>query len=559
MTRKAETLILLAVVSVIFALYGSFYSNTFLYDDSEQVLAQQPLESFDDLIMIFTEPSFPTLPYYRPLTRTSIILQKTWHGDDARWFHLFNALLASMTVGIAWLLIRLPVFKIQPVPALFVVALFGLHPAASSCVYPVASGRETLLPAALILLSTWCFLKGTRKYYWWAVVTCGLAFLAKEQAIVLPVLFVIADRLKLTGLPEQKQKIDWLRRYTPFLLLTVGYLLLRWLLFSGTEVKLMLAEQPLGPFFSLLYSLQTSFVPFVELVYEPPVDVWFDPMRITVALLLTGILIYFVFRKSDVLARTACFWGAWFLLLILPTSNILEQECFYSERYVFLAMLAPLALFASIVSQYWNRFLVRKLFVITGLLAGVCLACISGIRGFYFENEETFFQQWVNTNPRSPTAHVHLGLVYASHGQFSEAIACYERALAIDPEFTGALINQANDLVTMQQYDEAIQLYQRSLELLDEKLQHLEVGVYHNLGNAWWGKQDAERAIQSYEHAIELSREHLPSYLALADIYLQQNQPAHAARYLNAALKLESATKQKQREIHNVMQRFHLE
>ena len=50
MTRKAETLILLAVVSVIFALYGSFYSNTFLYDDSEQVLAQQPLESFDDLI-----------------------------------------------------------------------------------------------------------------------------------------------------------------------------------------------------------------------------------------------------------------------------------------------------------------------------------------------------------------------------------------------------------------------------------------------------------------------------------------------------------------------------
>ncbi|HAW27885.1 MAG TPA: hypothetical protein DCY03_07170 [Planctomycetaceae bacterium] len=51
----------------------------------------------------------------------------------------------------------------------------------------------------------------------------------------------------------------------------------------------------------------------------------------------------------------------------------------------------------------------------------------------------------------------------------------------------------------------------------------------------------------------------MPSYLALADIYLQQNQPAHAARYLNAALKLESATKQKQREIHNVMQRFHLE
>lgn len=559
MTRKAETLILLAVVLFISALYGSFYSNSFLYDDSEQVLAQQPLESFDDLVLMFTEPSFPTLPYYRPLTRASIVFQKTLHGDDPRWFHLFNALLAGVTVGIAWLLIRLPVFKIQPVPALFTVALFGLHPAAASCVYPVASGRESLLPATLILLSTWCFLKGTRKHYWWAVVTCGLALLAKEQAIVLPVLFVIADRLKLTGLPDQKQKVDWLRRYAPFLLLIVGYLLLRWLLFSGTEVKLMLAEQPLGPFYSLLYSLQTSFVPFVELVYEPPFDVWFDPLRIIIAILLTGMLVYFVRRKSDELGRTACFWGAWFMLLILPTSNILEQECAFSERYVFLAMLAPLALSAAIVSQYWDHFLVKKLCVIVGLMIGVCLACISGIRGIYFENEETFFRQWVNTNSRSPTAHVHLGLVYAGHGQFSEAIACYERALAIDPEFTGALINQANALVTMQQYDPAIQLYQQSLDLLDGKLQHLQVGVYHNLGNAWWGKRDAERAIQSYERAIELSREHLPSYLALADIYLQQNQPAHAARYLNAALKLDSITKQKRREIHNVMQRFQLE
>ncbi|MCA9005957.1 MAG: tetratricopeptide repeat protein, partial [Planctomycetaceae bacterium] len=332
-----------------------------------------------------------------------------------------------------------------------------------------------------------------------------------------------------------------------------------WLLFSGTEVKLILAEQPLGPFYSLLYSLQTSFTPFVELVYEPPVEVWFDPVRITVSLLLTGILVYFVRRKSDELGRPACFWGAWFLLLILPTSNILEQECVFSERYVFLAMLAPLALAAAIVSQYWERFLVRKLFLIAGLLAGVCLACISSIRGFYFENEETFFRQWVNTNSRSPTAHVHLGLVYASHGQFAEAIACYERALAIDPEFTGALINQANALVTMQQYDTAIQLYEQSLKLLDGKLRHLKVGVYHNLGNAWWGKQNAERAIQEYERAIELSREHLPSYLALADIYLQQDQPAHAARYLNEALKLKSATKQKQREIHSVMQRFQLE
>ncbi|HAH49217.1 tetratricopeptide repeat protein [Gimesia sp.] len=559
MTRKAETLSLLAVVSVISALYGSYYSNTFLYDDSEQVLAQQPLESFDDLILIFTEPSFPTLPYYRPLTRASIMLQKTLHGDDARWFHLFNAILAGITVGIAWLLIRLPLFKILPVPALFAVALFGLHPAASSCVYPVASGRETLLPAALILLSTWCFLKGSQKYYWWSVVTCGLALLAKEQAIVLPVLFVTADLLNLTGLPEKRQLAGWFRRYLPFLLLLAGYLLLRWLLFSGTEVKLMLAEQPLGPFYSLLYALQTSFVPFVELVYEPPVEVWFDPLRILIAVLLTGILVYFVWRKSEELGRSACFWGGWFLLLMLPTSNILEQECAFSERYVFLSVLAPLALSASMISQYWDRFLVRKLFMITGLVAGVCLACISGIRGIYFENEETFFRQWVNTNPRSSTAHVHLGLVYASHEQFAEALACYERALAIDPEFTGALINQANALVTMQQYDPAIELYQRSLELLDGKLQHLKVGVYHNLGNAWWGKRDAEQAIQSYERAIKLSREHLPSYLALADIYLQQDQPAHAARYLNEALKLDSMTKQKQREIHNVMQRFQLE
>ena len=63
------------------------------------------------------------------------------------------------------------------------------------------------------------------------------------------------------------------------------YMTLRLSLFSGSEFVSAVAVYPWYPLLSYLYGLQTVFMPFVHLVYEPPVDIWFSAWR-------TGLVIY---------------------------------------------------------------------------------------------------------------------------------------------------------------------------------------------------------------------------------------------------------------------------
>ena len=131
----------------------------FLYDDYEVILSNAPLSSVEDLGRILTERHFLSLPYYRPVVRSSLLLQRSIHGDEPGPFHLFNAGVAGLIAIIVYALLRLPVFGLRPRWAWLAAAVFALHPVASSCVYPIASGRETLLPALFVLLALFCFLK----------------------------------------------------------------------------------------------------------------------------------------------------------------------------------------------------------------------------------------------------------------------------------------------------------------------------------------------------------------------------------------------------------------
>ena len=91
------------------------------------ILAQPRLTSAADLARVFAEPHYPGLPYYRPVTRTTLLLQKAVHGDDARPFHLFNVLLMGLAALLVFRLLRLPCFGVGTVPACLAAAMFALH------------------------------------------------------------------------------------------------------------------------------------------------------------------------------------------------------------------------------------------------------------------------------------------------------------------------------------------------------------------------------------------------------------------------------------------------
>ena len=325
-------------------------------------------------------------------------------GQNPRPYHLFNALLAGLVMLSAYALLRRPTFRLKWPAALIAAAWFSIHPAFSECVYPAASGRETLLPALFILLATWAWLGQGWRSFSLAIAMFIAALLSKEQAVVLPGIFLLADLLGLTQ-PRQNH----VGRYLIISITVLLYFLARHLIFSQSNLHLMIAQHPLEPLKSMLYGTQTGIAPFMALHYEPPFDVWFDKPLTMISIAVVILLIAGAIFSSKPIRMTATFWLGWFILLQLPTAHILQQEAAYSERYAALAILALPAIAAAILLNCIAQQRFRQAATIFALMWTLLLASVSFLRGEYYANDISFCKQWLNTNPSAAGPHDGLG------------------------------------------------------------------------------------------------------------------------------------------------------
>lgn len=475
----------LLMFAVAVALYAPASRNGFIYDDTEVILHHEEPRSFSEFARIFAEPHFPGLPYYRPVTRATLLLQKTWHGADAAPFHWFNALLMGVAGVLAFLLLRLQAFGIGPVPALLAAALFALHPLASSCVYPISSGRETLLPSAWTLAAMYGWLRPGRGWRTFAVIAFAAGLLSKEQGIAIPVLFVLADWLALTTEPPPGTNVrKWLTRYAPIVLILIGYFAVRQRLFGGSQYGFGTLS---GPLVSAAYALQTLAAPFFDLVYEPSLETWWSPPRMMLAIIAIGGLIAAAWRLCGPDGRVFFFWVGWFGVTLLPTSNLLRQEAFFDERYVFLPSLAILAMAAAALSAVWQIRTVRLTAVAGFGAAIVCAAGISYHRAAFFADDIEFSRQWLRSRstetgslPRGVAdyflqpAHTKLGVVNAHYnlayalaqrGDYQDAVEHYSEALSLRPDYIKAHNNLANALAALGRTEEAASHFSEALRL----------------------------------------------------------------------------------------------
>lgn len=478
-------------------LYGvAAWSATWIYDDIEVILNHPPPESVADVAQYFRERHFPGLAYYRPITRSTLLVQKALHGENPRPFHLFNGALAGLLLVVAWGALRR--LGVGPWSALAVAALLALHPATSSCVYPTASGRETLQPAVFALATLWASLRwGPR----WTVATLVLftaSLFGKEQMVVMPALLLLADALGLgksaegprqgliAALQDSAGSSGWFSallrwmdrerwvRYGTMAAVTVAYFGLRQKLFGGDELRFAVLEQPLGPLVSLLYSLQTLFLPFVDLHYEPPFAVWWTPWRAVAGLVLAVVLVLAA-RRAGASKPLLAFAAGWFVLAQLATANVLYQEAKFSERYVLLAYFAA-ALVAGLWLSRWERagqLPGNEGRWVFGIVAGLIVlsAAVSFHRGQFFRDPFSFHAQWAVTNSATEIPRMGLGLDYAERGEPERAELNFREALALKPDYVDGHFNYSNFLADQRRYEEAAAGYRRVVELAPDRFQ----------------------------------------------------------------------------------------
>jgi len=521
-----------ALVLLVAAVYAPALRNGFVYDDRILIVEPPPARGISEIAHVFAERHWFNLPYYRPVSRVTMVLQKSLHGNHPAPYHAFNVALAAAAALLVFALLCQPGFGIARGPAWLAAALFALHPITSDCVYPISSGRETLIPVVLSLGALVAWLRRGAGWRATALAALALALFAKEQTVVLPLWLVAADALALAQDPPGRSARRWVLRYAPVVALLGGYAAARGLVLGGAgDLRLAVFDAPQGPLLSLLYLLQTTFAPFRELVYEPRAAVWLSAPRLVAAFASVGLLAA-ALRSGDARTRrTAHYFALLALVAILPTANLLAQEAAFAERYGCLALAGVAGVVAAAASVRWERPRWRRAIVAGSALVLGAAASVSRGRAPAWADDLAFHSQWLRSDPQAAQPHVGLGQWFAERGPLDVSVSHYEAAIALRPEYAAAHASLGVLLLRHGRNAEALARLERAVALAPD-----DAVAQESLSVALARLGRRAQAESAYARALALDPGFAEAHQNLAALLVQMDRPGEAAAHYRAAL-----------------------
>ncbi|HLU38496.1 MAG TPA: hypothetical protein VK081_03870 [Planctomycetota bacterium] len=211
----------LALLGLVAATFVRALSGTYVYDD-EVVVVRNPAIAAGDLVQVLASPFLAAgSPHWRPLTQVLLAL-----GDRVGGAAAIHALALALHVGATLVAYRLARRLLGDARASFLVALlFALHPAQVESVAWCSALSDVLWGlGALLALDAHVAARqrGEPGPPWRAVGWFGVALLAKEQALAIPLLWLLADVFD----PAAGARPRW-RRHARALVALVPWLLLR--------------------------------------------------------------------------------------------------------------------------------------------------------------------------------------------------------------------------------------------------------------------------------------------------------------------------------------------
>ncbi len=121
--------------------------------------------------------------------------------------------------------------------------------------------------------------------------------------------------------------------------------------------------------------------------------------------------------------------------------------------------------------------------------------------------------QWLNE--KTAEAHNHSGAWFEQQGRLDEAVACYQQALALKPDYAEAHNNLGNVLKEQGKFEEALASYQQALGLKPDYAE-----VHYNQGVVLKEQGRLTEALASLEHALRLKPDYAEAHSSRALAWL---------------------------------------
>lgn len=470
MSRKTF-LYCLAIFAFGLAAYANCFSNQFLYDDEHYVQKNPYIRDFSHWKELLTQNVGAGVQrpdnFYRPMQMLAYTAVYQLGGLDVFGFHLLNFLLHIANAFLVYLLVYL---LLKNEEAAFAASLlFAVHPIHTEAV-TYMNGTADPLGAFFGLLTLLLYLRssGGKGFYAASLLCLAAALLSKETMVVLPVLIIVLDIFRGES-PLRKWKT-----YVPYFALFGIYMTLRCTVFNFTQSLNLFQESNiytqnlhyrLFTFLASLGEYYTLLLMPLDLKYDRPLTIFLSPWDppVLCSMLLLLLLVWLAWRSLR--GERVLFLGiAWFFLALGPVSGIIPINGVTMEHWLYFPSIG-----AFLIVGYLLTKLNRNMSLILLLAAALLLTWRTTIRNRDWSDPITFYTKILQHNPsvarvrnnlamaythegrpdlaeeqyrmaialedRYPETHHNLGLLYANKGMIREAIAEFEKALAINPNF----------------------------------------------------------------------------------------------------------------------------
>lgn len=366
-----------SVLAVVFAAcqpYLSTIHDYFVQDDFGvvQLFARKPWTTFPRwFTMPWTEDIWGYVPdEIRPFPALSYQITAAWGAAAPEAHHLLNI---AIHAGNALLVLAIArrVAGLTPLAATVAAIVFAILPVQAESVAWV-TGRVDSMPAffylaTFIAYASWRSGGGTSaRLYLWSLALFSLALFSKQTTITMAATLVLYDLL-IAGRPV-RVTWGWVRPYVPFAAMTIGFLVLRYVVVGTVIREDQLNATSLAMFGSLFARhLQHA---AIGRVGGPVGLTWIAGTILTIALCLASLLPESTPGRQRA-ARAALFFGPmWWVIGVAPT----VVAGYESPRHVYLAsvavaMLIGLALdvvLARKPDRLWRTVAVAAVVVIVG-------------------------------------------------------------------------------------------------------------------------------------------------------------------------------------------------
>lgn len=417
-SRRSTWLAATLIVAAGAIAYGNGFNREFVGLDAKESIRDNPhirvlwplsesmsLDLLDETLAIDEGAKGGTL-VRRPFLSLSLALNHKLSGSDARGYHAVNVIIHVIAALALFGVVRRTLHRFalgdRATPLAAAVALLWVvHPLHTEAVTNVVQRAESMMGMCL-LLALYCAVRGfesTRSTAWYAaaVIACAWGMGTKETMVVAPVVVLLYDYVFVS--PSLSAAV---RRHAPLHLglFATWAILAALILFTAHDAAKDFQEGKTLPYVLaqpavLLEYLRLSLWPHPLYMYVNT-DVWAVVVGVTppLRILLPGAIVVVLLAATAVGLWRRQWWGflgAWFFVILAPTSSFVATSDVIQEHRMYLSLVAIVAgivLAADAALRRWLSPSAARIAAITALaLVAVVLTAQTRARNLDYRTE----------------------------------------------------------------------------------------------------------------------------------------------------------------------------